>query len=118
MYYSTTKRAAKSVKIYVKFIFYIWSYYGIIECGIFGLYWYIKVTYGERKKIDDDNALYINALGIEYLDAQSVRYGSFVLSFFVSFIFYFPATGYLFYRSPLSFALSHLICAVLAVFVH
>eukprot|EP01084_Bolivina_argentea_P238877 401360_1 len=97
MFYSTTKRASKSINKYILNSYFIFgAFIGIVQCFIFSLYWYIKVTYGKNIGINGENGLHID---IFVLHEQNIRYLSFFLSFIVSFIFYFPATGYLFYRS-------------------
>eukprot|EP01083_Nonionella_stella_P000790 2266_1 len=114
MFYSTTIRASKSIRKYIMTSYFIvGAIVGVGQCFLFILYWYIKSTYGKGTDgwVISDGGL--------VLHEENIRFASLFLAFVVCFIFYFPATGYLFYLrdSRLSFGLSHLFFATMAVFI-
>eukprot|EP01083_Nonionella_stella_P052738 139815_1 len=114
MFYSTTIRASTSIRKYIMTSYFIvGAIAGVCQCILFIMYWYIKLTYGNGTDgwvVSDGGAV---------LHEQNMRFASLFLAFVVCFIFYFPATGYLFYRSEsqLSFGLSHFFFATMAVFI-
>lgn len=119
MYYSTTNRVTqKSSKTATKCLFtayFITGYiFGVIQCGIFVLYWYVVLA---EMTLQLPWCSVSDFLCLFEINEPNVRCANFLMACFISLLFYFPSTGYLFFRAWLDFGLLHLFCAVAAVFI-
>ncbi|ETO30332.1 hypothetical protein RFI_06788 [Reticulomyxa filosa] len=107
-----------------KFVF--WTYLifgvcvGLAELGLLGYYVtgrFITKTHTHLNQKYDYFANFFNGAQIKSNLYEWTQSSILCLGGLTSVMYYFPTLGYLFYRTPITFGISHLVCACAALFV-